>query len=171
MRTCKTCQVQKPLTDEFWPIRKDRSGFINYRHTCKPCTNEKLRDYARERCRKAREADGGHATREAVRRWKQAHPEDRVAHREGHIKQRVRAEQRPVWRRPSDIQTFYRTARLLRDAGEDVVVDHVIPLNGELVCGLHVWNNLQFLTRAQNQSKRSLFDPETHREPLPPPRS
>lgn len=32
-------------------------------------------------------------------------------------------------------------------------VDHIIPLNGELISGLHVPENLQILTREQNKVK------------------
>lgn len=37
----------------------------------------------------------------------------------------------------------------------DLVVDHVIPLRGKEVCGLHRLNNLQYLTPAQNMAKRN----------------
>lgn len=38
-------------------------------------------------------------------------------------------------------------------------VDHIVPLQGELVSGLHVLSNLQYLTIADNCSKKNKFLP------------
>ena len=38
-------------------------------------------------------------------------------------------------------------------------VDHVLPLYNEFICGLHVFNNLQILSKEKNQAKSNLFSP------------
>jgi 5-methylcytosine-specific restriction endonuclease McrA len=51
-----------------------------------------------------------------------------------------------------EIETIYKKAKKLNKE-----VDHIIPLRGNNVCGLHVPWNLQLLTRQQNASKSNKF--------------
>ena len=37
-------------------------------------------------------------------------------------------------------------------------IDHIIPLNGEFVSGLHVWNNIQVITEQENIKKGNKYD-------------
>lgn len=38
-------------------------------------------------------------------------------------------------------------------------IDHILPLQGKYVCGLHVWNNIQVIPRSHNRRKRNIFIP------------
>ena len=56
----------------------------------------------------------------------------------------------PAWTTRKQLQVFYDMAA---DLGLEV--DHIIPLQGENVCGLNVPSNLQILHQSKNQSKQN----------------
>lgn len=66
----------------------------------------------------------------------------------------------PAWADRKAISTIYREARRRRAAGEDIHVDHEIPLAGKLVCGLHVHQNLQIIAASTNIKKSNKFGAE-----------
>jgi len=89
----------------------------------------------------------------ALRQWKENNP---GAMSTIYAKRRAgRLKAVPAWANMSAIREIYRQAREL-----GMHVDHIIPLKGKLVCGLHVDNNLQLLAPADNMRKRNRFDPE-----------
>lgn len=59
----------------------------------------------------------------------------------------------PPWADRKAIAEVYRKASKL-----GLEVDHVVPLKGISVCGLHVENNLQIITAEENSAKRNHFD-------------
>ncbi len=71
-------------------------------------------------------------------------------------KQRV-----PKWLTHADfkyIEKIYEVAAFLTErTGIEYQVDHIIPLNGKNISGLHVPSNLQILTKEENLTKSNYF--------------
>jgi 5-methylcytosine-specific restriction endonuclease McrA len=59
----------------------------------------------------------------------------------------------PAWADEQKIEQVFR------DAPDGLEIDHIVPISGELVSGLHVENNLQYLTTKENASKHNKFNP------------
>ena len=67
-------------------------------------------------------------------------------------KRRAAKDQRvPAWADLPAIRAFYKACP------PGLTVDHVIPLRGKTVSGLHVLENLQYLTPTENSSKGARF--------------
>lgn len=67
----------------------------------------------------------------------------------------------PKWADQDAIKQAYEAADLLMQVtGEWYEVDHIVPLQNKLVCGLHVDFNLQILTRSENRRKSNKFWPD-----------
>lgn len=66
----------------------------------------------------------------------------------------------PSWADLSKIALVYELAASLSQCGVAFEVDHIVPMNSPLVCGLHVESNLQILTEAANMSKGNRFWPD-----------
>lgn len=64
----------------------------------------------------------------------------------------------PAWASAEKISEIYWHAECLRRSGQNVQVDHIVPLRGKNVCGLHVESNLQILNKTKNQSKGNRFE-------------
>lgn len=73
--------------------------------------------------------------------------------------QAQRLKRHPAWADDKKIEAVYATARVMSEMlGEVWHVDHVIPLQGKRVSGLHVHNNLQVLPAKENLQKHNSFE-------------
>jgi hypothetical protein len=69
----------------------------------------------------------------------------------------------PKWLTESDllqIKCKYQLAAMFsRNTGEQWHVDHIIPINGKTVSGLHVPSNLRVITAKENHFKQNKYEP------------
>lgn len=66
----------------------------------------------------------------------------------------------PVWADPDRIEEIYKTAAdVSAETGIPHHVDHVMPLQGKNVSGLHHQDNLLIVPGAENLSKGNRFEP------------
>ena len=105
-----------------------------------------------------------HVKREYQKAWKERNPvwvrADTKARRRKH------REASPKWlssTQKAAIRELYKIAiTMTKTTGEQYVVDHIVPLRGESVCGLHVPWNLRVITQEENlQKSNKLVDPTT----------
>lgn len=117
-------------------------------HTCKTATQRaawpersKSRIFTQEQLE---------SSKERSRRWRKENPKHRNALTANYEK-RVRL-QTPKWADIKKIVEFYKSRP------ENVHVDHIIPLRGRNVSGLHVLENLQYLSPVENYRKNRKYE-------------
>lgn len=175
-KVCKTCGFQLPLTS-FTPHKRYTMGTLPH---CKPCMNSKRKSRAgneksiayskwyRETypekvaaSRASRVDDWWIRNRgrhnEKNRKWSARNP---AYNRAKAAKRRAyRLKATPKWLTGihwEEIKNFYWLSKdLERVSGEKYHVDHIVPLQGKNVCGLHVPWNLQILPSDINLSKHN----------------
>lgn len=159
MKKCSKCGLDLNL-DNF-----HSNGKGGLRSSCKDCVNKSVAKYKANNTEKVALKD---------KRYRQANLSSRRAYGREHYRlnkssyayaeAKRRASKQlatPTWlttKQKEDIKQLYWLAQdLYRTVGEKYQVDHIIPLQNDLVCGLHVSWNLQILPEDQNYAKSNCF--------------
>ena len=153
-KKCPSCSTIKSINQ----FNKDSKGFLNKANTCKECVNKRRRDRHRQNKEKRNSVnrkwywENREVHQRKNKRWMQENAciqASRVAKR--HAK---KIQQTPKWANENLIQDWYRMSDLLsKQTGVKYHVDHIVPLQGNTVSGLHVEYNLQLLKSKENIRK------------------
>lgn len=156
-RKCPKCNLDKPLS-EFYLRRSNKIKKNTYQSWCKDCTNRYNKEHKgiwneyMRRYRQTSQSQISRATYEQTSKCKAIHATYRKNNREKIAAQSAKRhcaklQRIPKWADLNAIKQFY----INRPKG--MTVDHIVPLQGKLVSGLHVLNNLQYLTLSENSKK------------------
>lgn len=138
LRKCPKCKCIK----NFDLYHIDKSRFTGYSIYCASCSGAKSSEYRAQNQNRLSEYRKEHYLSNA------GYYKDKAAHRRALV---IRAT--PKWANRSKILDIYR------NCPDNHHVDHIIPLNSDIVCGLHVEFNLQYLTAEDNLRKSNKFIP------------
>jgi len=162
MKTCTKCLANKPFED----FPKDKYKKSGLKSSCKVCETEKARlfrknnpDKSREISKKYRQSN---SEKEKLRYtlYNKLNPQVRA---KNSAKRRFsKQDATPNWltlQQLAEIGSFYDLAKDCEViSGQKYHVDHIVPLKGVHVCGLHVPWNLQVLPADVNQSKGNNYE-------------
>ena len=151
-KTCSSCNKTQPLSEYHCKSRKrkDNSTYKSYRAECRTCRNYKAKAYRKDNpdvikaynSTPKRKAD--RASRKRLKKVCKSHNAVPNWLSQEH-KQQIR-----------DIYMHMQDCRAI--TGEEYHVDHIVPLQGDVICGLHVPWNLQVLPSDVNVSKSNKWD-------------
>lgn len=179
-KVCSRCSGEKSTTD-FPKKSRNKDGLAAHCRDCQTAWNKsyyhKNKDAEKERHAKWREENYEHLRkwgmeyrsgkeeelREYCKEWRKENP-DLVNY---HSAKRRATERKatPDWLSDdqlSDIKAMYSLAKKFESlCGIKYHVDHIVPLKGKNVCGLHVAWNMQLLPASSNIAKSNKYDPDS----------
>jgi len=180
-KRCNRCGAEKPCSTEYFAKDKAAAGGLS--HRCKLCASADGKAWRgrqiksdlleKERMRLAilrAIPEQKEKARLRLNRWRQKNPEKAKAQK--HAQPEMKAERQtrrnatklhatPPWADFDAIQKLYALSKeLTTETGIKHEVDHIIPLRGKNVTGLHVHQNLRVIPKAENASKGNRFYPE-----------
>ena len=175
-KVCTKCSASK-ATDCFSAQAKGRYGVTSI---CKSCTSERGKAWSlanpdraaanRMRYQAANPGKGravsaqwraDNQERERLRAaaWSKGNPGKKAA--AAARRRAAKKQATPAWANHADMARFYTlAAQLTKQTGVKANVDHVVPLQSPLVCGLHCSANLSIDTAALNKRKGNNWWPD-----------
>jgi hypothetical protein len=172
MKNCSKCQTVKPF-EAFYASSTHKSGYASW---CKGCEAERSKAKnainREQRLAKAKEWRDANKDKQikAVKTWRESNPERTAAmYRDWADRNRDKVNAKwmkrdaskkcrtPAWLSTDDYwmieQAYDIAAKRTHTLGIPHHVDHIVPLQGKTVSGLHVPWNLQVIPAKENRMK------------------
>ena len=154
----KNAETIKAKTAAWVADNKERAA--EYAKTYHTANAEKKRDTARkwatENKARKKAADSAYYTANkdarlvVNRQWKKDNKE--LVYASNHARSRRVRQATPAWADLSEIRSIYLLA-----AKSSKEVDHIVPIKGKTVCGLHVVENLRLIGATENRRKGNSY--------------
>ena len=160
---CNLCNISKKHTE----YRRDSSAgtYLGRKARCTECLKEKDKVYTNSEENVARQKayfkqyyeDNKEKLLARDAAFKLANRAMYTAN--GARRRAAKARATGPWTNNKEINAIYAKARRIQeDTGIEHHVDHIVPLQSDKVCGLHIACNLQVLKATDNMSKSNSFD-------------
>jgi hypothetical protein len=154
----KRAYVKRRRTEKYLSKKKERAK--------KYSATERGKLAAKQRAKRWRENGGKRKPQKRVNRkkynWRLNNPE-RAAELDA-FRRSAKKNATPPWLSEEDrmqILELYYVCRMFKIyTGQDYHVDHIVPLQNKMVCGLHIPSNLRVISSFDNHSKHNKFNEE-----------
>ena len=145
-RVCLKCKKEKHLKH----FTKHSSAKSGYRSTCRECRTGEAKHWYKENRQQKNLTSKKHYEANKEKYFL------RYSKRRAALKNAI-----PSWYSETDDIEFLKLKQeceeLNKKTGIIHEIDHIIPLQSDIVCGLHCKENWQILTREQNRSKSNKY--------------
>ena len=160
-KVCTRCKEDKPLSK----FHSHKKGKFGKRSKCKVCYNKDVQTWRDKNPDKVHQytMTSRNRNRERYRatynKWQSQNRDRKNANEASRRASKLKAS--PSWlskEQKDDIKAMYSLAKKFKVmCGIEYHVDHIVPLKGENICGLHVAWNLQILPATINIKKSNNF--------------
>lgn len=156
-KTCSKCKEVKDL-DQFY---KNNTGVQGYRADCKFCTRQRTNLYKKNNKESISKTNNLYYQKNKTKHneyMRKHYKDNKEYYNAKSAKARAaKLNATPAWLTAEDwkaIEHKYLMAQeMTKLTGVKYVVDHIHPLQGKNICGLHVPSNLQVITETENSKK------------------
>lgn len=154
-KRCTKCQEEKELS-EFNKHKNTKDGLAP---NCKKCHNKMTRDWYR-RNKESRKKSNRKWIENNRERWNELRRNNYHKNVERSRMLGLKSVNRRSRYLRHKLSELFKPEldKIYKERPEGFHVDHIIPLQGENVCGLHVPWNLQYLPASENLSKSNKFN-------------